>query len=186
MLHYLYKTLEGVAKFLIYQFNQKNMSLQITNKDIILLGHGNYSGGGTITKLPENIDLYILQPLGYTLRTDVAAALIKQKLIKKLILHHETGSDDRSIAPNSTIFSGGEFAPDFKMYDLGHLSDWGKETIGDKKNIVTVKKPSLLSELIRTDKKINEALKLLSKDEKLKLYWSACDNQIRGNSARLK
>lgn len=58
---------------------KKYMSVQVTNKDLVLLGYGGYSGGAHNMKLPENIDLYILPPVGYTLMTDVAAALIQQK-----------------------------------------------------------------------------------------------------------
>jgi hypothetical protein len=161
------------------------MSVQVTNKDLVLLGHGSYPGGATNTKLPENMDLYVLQPVGYTLMTDVASALIQQKQITKLILHHDNGSGDTTIDPPMAIYEGGKNAPDLTLYDLGSLSDWGKKTIGQKKNVVTINKPTLLSELIKTDEKIKEAIKQLPKDGKLKLYWSACASQVSGNSASL-
>jgi len=161
------------------------MSVQVTNKDVVLLGHGSYAGGAMNTKLPENIDLYILQPVGYTLLTDVASALINQYLISKLVLHHDNGSGSTEIDPPMAIYKGGENAPNLKLYDLGSLTDWGRVTIGDKKNVVTVNNPTLLSELIKTNEKIQEAIHDLPKGEKLKLYWSACASQVSGNSASL-
>ncbi|MCT4581466.1 MAG: hypothetical protein N4A35_08625 [Flavobacteriales bacterium] len=161
------------------------MSVQVTNKDIVLLGHGSYPGGAKNTKLPEEIDLYILQPVGYTLMTDVAEALIKQQLISKLVLHHENSGKDELINPPMAVYKGGDNAPDLTLYDLGSLSDWGRRVIGSKKNVVTVGEATLLSELIRSNEKIQEAIKALPKGEKLKLYWSACASQVSGNSASL-
>lgn len=161
------------------------MSVQVTNKDIVLLGHGSYAGGATNTKLPVNIDLYVLQPVGYTLMTDVAEAMIQQVVIDKLTLHHDNGSGDTTIDPPMGIYKGGTDAPDFTLYDLGSLSDWGKKVIGQKSNVVTVNKPMLLSELLKSDAKIIEAVKQLPVNGKLKLYWSACASQVSGNNASL-
>ncbi|MBE0391982.1 hypothetical protein BJQ96_01827 [Flavobacterium sp. PL0002] len=162
----------------------KIMSVQITNKDIVLLGHGSYEGGAKNKKLPNNIDLYLLPPIGYTLKTDVAAAMIHQDQIAKIVLHHATGGTE-VVDPPMAVYKGGDLAPDLKLYNLGTLSDWGKKTIGDKKNVVTVDKDILLSELILTNDKIKEAVKKLLPGEKLKLYWSACANQVSGNYASL-
>ncbi|AXG71055.1 hypothetical protein KORDIASMS9_03310 [Kordia sp. SMS9] len=161
------------------------MSVQVTNKDLVLLGHGSYSGGATNTMLPENIDLYILQPIGYTLMTDVASAMINQVLINTLTLHHDNSSGTSTIEAPTAVYRGGNLAPNLTLYDLGSLSDWGKRTIGDKTNVVTVSTATLLSELIKHDEKIQEAVKQLAKGEKLKLYWSACANQVSGNYASL-
>ena len=161
------------------------MSVQVTNKDIVLLGHGSYAGGATNTKLPTNIDFYVLPPVGYTLKTDVAEALIHQQEIKKLVLHHDNGSGDTTIEPPMAVYKGGENAPNLKLYDLGSLSDWGRQTIGARTNVVTVGEPTLLSDLLKSDQKIKEAIKQLPPGGKLKLYWSACASQVRGNSASL-
>ena len=161
------------------------MSVQVTNKDIVLLGHGSYAGGATNAKLPANIDLYVLQPIGYTLMTDVAAALIQQTKIDKLKLHHANGSGDEIIEPAFTVYKGGDLAPDLTLYDLDTLSDWGKRVIGTKTNVVTVNAPTLLSVLLASNSKIKDALGKLAVGEKLKLYWSACASQVDGNSASL-
>ncbi|WP_026752991.1 putative adhesin [Sediminibacter sp. Hel_I_10] len=160
------------------------MSVRVTDKDIVLLGHGSYSGGLQNTELPKNIDLYILPPVGYTLKTDVAEALIEQRLINKLELHHRDG-DNTIIDTPMAVYQGGSNAPDLKLYDLGSLSEWGRTTIGRKKNVVTVNRPTFLSQLIKDDPKIKEDLRQLPNGEKLKLYWSACAAQISGNSASL-
>ncbi|RZN83529.1 MAG: hypothetical protein EVB11_04970 [Winogradskyella sp.] len=83
------------------------------------------------------------------------------------------------------VYKEGEYAPDMKLYDLGSLSDWGRHTIGSKQNVVTVDRPTMLSELIMGDAKISQALKNLPPNGKLKLYWSACASQVSGNSASL-
>ncbi|KFF05317.1 putative adhesin [Flavobacterium reichenbachii] len=160
------------------------MSVKVTNKDIVLLGHGSYPGGATNTKLPDNIDLYLLPPVGYSLTTDVAAALIHQEEIKNLVLHHDK-STTGNIEPAVAVYKGGELAPNFTLYNLDSLSEWGKKTIGDKKNVVTVDNDTLLSELITSNAKIKDALKILGPGEKLKLYWSACANQVSGYWASL-
>lgn len=166
------------------------MSVKVTDKDIVLLGHGSYQGGADNFKLPERIDLYILQPVGYSLTTDVANALINQKLIEKLKLHHVENGHEIPLDPSVidtpiAVFYGGNLAPDLILYDLGDLSEWGKKTIGDKKNVVTVKEQTPLSQLIATNEKINIALKMLPEGERLKLYWSACANQVSGYYASL-
>lgn len=166
------------------------MSVKVTDKDIVLLGHGSYQGGAVNFKLPERIDLYILQPLGYSLTTDVANALINQKLIDELKLHHVENGHEIPLAPSvidtpTVVFHGGSLAPDLILYNLGDLSEWGKKTIGDKKNVVTVKEQTALSQLIATDDKINLALRSLPENERLKLYWSACANQVDGYYASL-
>lgn len=160
------------------------MSVQVTNKDIVLLGHGSYPGGATNTKLPDNVDLYLLPPVGYSLSTEVATALIHQDKINNLVLHHDN-SPTGNIAPPVGVYTGGNLAPNFTLYDLGSLADWGKKTIGDKKNVVTVNQSTLLSELLTSNEKIKEALSKLGKGEKLKLYWSACANQVSGYWASL-
>ncbi len=160
------------------------MSVQVTNKDIVLLGHGSYPGGATNTKLPDNIDLYLLPPVGYSLAIDVAAALIHQQKIDNLVLHHDN-SPSGNIEPAVGVYKGGELAPNFTLYNLGSLSKWGKETIGDKKNVVTVEQDTLLSDLLTSNVKIKEAISKLGKGEKLKLYWSACANQVSGYWASL-
>ncbi|MES2574649.1 MAG: hypothetical protein V4572_06885 [Bacteroidota bacterium] len=160
------------------------MSIQVTNKDLVLLGHGSYGGGTTNTTLPVEIDLYILQPVGYTLMTDVASALIQQREIRQIRLRHDGRGND-FIDPPIAKYLGGTLAPNFTLYNLGSLSEWGKTIIGNKKNVVTVDRDTLLSELIKSDPKINEALKQLPKGEKLKLYWSACANQVSGYTASL-
>lgn len=161
------------------------MSIRVTAKDLVLLGHGGYEGGAVNTKLPKNIDLYILQPIGYTLTTEVASALINQKKIDKLILHHDNNSGNKAINPPTVVFKGGEYAPDLKLYDLGSELDWGNQTIGQRKNVVTVDKETSLSELIKTNAKIKKAIEQLSGDEKLNLYWSACASQVSGNRCSL-
>jgi len=161
------------------------MSVQVTNNDIVLLGHGSYPGGATNTRLPDNIDLYILQPVGYTLMTDVAAALINQSLIPKIKLNHDNGSGSKLIDPPMAVYKGGDNAPNLTLYDLGSLADWGRRTIGDKQNVVTVNRPTMLADIIKTNSKIIEALKRLPKGGKLKLYWSACASQVSGNSASM-
>lgn len=160
------------------------MSVQVTDRDIVLLGHGSYSGGANNFKLPASIDLYILPPIGYTLMTDVATALIQQSKIKKLELNRDRGSIN-VIEPPVAAYKGGNLAPDLTLYDLGSLTEWGEMTIGSKKNVVTVDRATLLSELIKSNAKIIEALKKLPQGEKLKLYWSACANQVSGYTAGL-
>lgn len=154
------------------------MSVQVTDNDIVFFGHGSYQGGGKNMRLPQNIDLYILQPVGYTLKTEVASALIQQSEIKKLTLHYND-SNSIPVEPPFAVYTGGSFAPDFTLYEFGSLIEWGKMTIGDKKNVVTVNQDTLQSELIISDVKIREAMKKLPKGKKLKLYWSACANQVR-------
>lgn len=161
------------------------MSVKVTNNDIVLLGHGSYAGGAKNTKLPNNIDFYVMQPVGYTLKTDVASAMIKQNEIKELVLHHANGSGDTTVEPPVALYEGGKNAPDLKLYDLGSLSDWGRQTIGTKQNVVTVGEPTLLSELIKTNQKIKLAIAKLPEGSKLKVYWSACASQVSGNSASL-
>jgi hypothetical protein len=160
------------------------MSVQVTNEDIVLLGHGSYSGGVNNTRLPANVDLYLLPPVGYSLMTGLAAALINQTKIDKITLRHNGVSPEVVDAPFAT-YLGGTDAPNLTLYDLGTLADWGIEIIGDKKNVITVGNTTLLSELIKSDAKIAAALKILPKGEKLKLYWSACANQVSGYTASL-
>ena len=160
------------------------MSVKVTNKDIVLLGHGDYSVGWVNIILPENIDLYVLPPVRYTLMTAVAVALINQVEIKMLILK-SGGRSTTTIDTPFVEYLGGSYAPDYALYELGSLSEWGAYTIKDKKNVITVPKKTFLSELIKSDFKIQEALKQLPKGEKLKLYWSACANMVSGYSASL-
>lgn len=162
------------------------MSVQVTNSDIVLLGHGSYAGGATNTKLPVNVDLYVLQPVGYTLTTDVAAALIQQTKINQLILHHDNGSGDTPIDAPVAVYKGGNLAPDLTLYNLGDLAGWGNTIIGTKTNVVTVNAPTLLSKLLATDPKIAAAISKLPKGQNLKIYWSACASQVSGNRASLK
>lgn len=161
------------------------MSVQVTNSDIVLLGHGSYAGGATNAKLPANIDLYILQPVGYTLMTDAAAALINQTKIDQLTLHHANGSGDTKMDVPVNIYKGGSLAPDLTLYDLDSLATWGAGVIGTKTNVVTVNAATLLSKLLVTDPKIAAAIGKLPKGQNLKVYWSACLSQVSGNSASL-
>jgi len=161
------------------------MSVKVNDNDIVLLGHGSYDGGANNFMLPSNIDLYVLQPVGYSLTTDVASALIQQTQIDSLVLHHN-GSGNATIAAPVAVYTGGGNAPNFSLYNLGDLSDWGTKTIGSKQNVVTVSATTTLSNLISSNAKILAALKKLSKGDKLKLYWSACANQVSGNYASLK
>lgn len=161
------------------------MSVQVTNKDLVLLGHGSYPGGATNTKLPSNVDLYILQPVGYSLLTTVASELIDQERIDQLELHHENDSGTSIIEPAIGIYKGGESTPNLTLYNLGGLEQWGVETIGDKQNVVTVNETTLLSELLTSNTKILDAINKLAKDETLKLYWSACLYQTSENYASL-
>lgn len=165
--------------------NKKIMSVQVTNRDLILLGHGSYAGGSGNTRLPENIDLYILQPIGYTLMLDAATALINQTEIKTLALKRD-GGETLTIDAPCAVFLGGNDAPDLILYDLGSLSAWGKMVIGGKENVVNVNEPTLLSQLIKSNRKIHEAVRKLPVGAKLKLYWSACANHVSGNTASLK
>jgi hypothetical protein len=160
------------------------MSVQVTSKDLVLLGHGSYSGGVKNTKLPVNIDLYLLPPVGYSLMTGLAATLINQTKIEKITLRHNGVSPEVIDVP-FVVYPGGTDAPNLTLYNLGDLSEWGRQTIGDKKNVVTVSQTTLLSDLILSDAKILAALKILPKGEKLKLYWSACANQVSGYTASL-
>jgi len=157
------------------------MSVRVTNEDIVLLGHGSYQGGAKNFKLPENIDLYVSSPIGYVLMTDVAKALIQQREINKLVLYYDKITSGE-IEPAVAVYRGGKLAPDLILHDLGDLTKWGKDTIGDKKNVVTVEKDTLLSELIQSNEKIKEASK---GGRKLKLYWSACASQVSEYSASL-
>lgn len=160
------------------------MSVQVTDKDIVLFGHGSYEGGAIHMQLPHNIDLYVLQPIGYSLKAGVAKALIDQELIQILALRFGNSSPTDILVP-FVKYSGGSLAPNFILYNLGELSEWGKKTIGDKENVVTVNEDTLLSELISNNEKIQSAIKSLPEGEKLKLYWSACANQISGYTAGL-
>lgn len=160
------------------------MSVQVTNKDIVLLGHGSYPGGDTHTKLPENINLYLLPPVGYSLKTGLAETLIDQNEIEQITLRYDGGNPKIIDAP-FVEYVGGSNVPNFTLYNLGDLSEWGKKTIGDKKNVVTVSDDTLLSVLIESNPTILAALKKLPEGEKLKLYWSACANQVRGYTASL-
>ncbi len=51
--------------------------------------------------------------------------------------------------------------------------------------MVTVEQDTLLSDLLTSNVKIKEAISKLGKGEKLKLYWSACANQVSGYWASL-
>ncbi|MCL3782231.1 hypothetical protein EMN47_17725 [Prolixibacteraceae bacterium JC049] len=161
------------------------MSVQVTNNDLVLLGHGSYQGGAKNVLLPDNVDLYVLQPVGYTLTTTVAAALIRQEEINRLRLLHDGGRGNTTVHPPMAIYKGGELAPDLILHDLGNLAKWGAETIADKENVITVNRSILLSEIIKTNNKIKRVVDLLGKGERLKLYWSACACQISGNRADL-
>ena len=161
------------------------MSVKITNDDLVLLGHGSYPGGASNTKLPDNVELIILQPVGYTLTTVVAEAMIKQQEIKTLTLHHNNNSGNEVIDAPMAVYKGGANAPNLTLYNLGDLSGWGSQTIGQKKNVVTVGEATLLSDLLKSNDKITKAINSLAKGEKLKLYWSACANQVSGNYASL-
>ena len=159
------------------------MSVKVTDKDIVLLGHGSYEGGTVNFKLPDNINLYVLQPVGYSLMTDAASALIQQTEIKTLVLHG--GGKVSTVPANIVVFNGGQNAPNLKLYNLGDLADWGKKTIGAKQNVVTVAQTISLLDLINSDIKIKAALKALSNGQKLNIYWSACANQVSGYYASL-
>lgn len=100
------------------------------------------------------------------------------------MLRHNNSSGTTIDAPMA-IYKGGTTAPDFTLYDLGSLSAWGKQIIGNRENIITVNATTLLPQLIISDVKIREAIKRLPKNEKLKLYWSVCANLVSGYSAGL-
>lgn len=159
------------------------MSVKVTDKDIVLLGHGSYDGGVQNFKLPDNINLYVLQPVGYSLMTGAASALIQQTEIKTLVLHG--GGKTTTVSAPIAVYNGGQNAPNLKLYDLGDLVDWGKQTIGAKQNVVTVAQTISISDLINSDVKIKAALKALSIGQKLNIYWSACANQVSGYYASL-
>jgi len=160
------------------------MSVKVTNKDIVLLGHVSHEGGSRNTRLPANIDLYLLPPPGYNLMINLAAALIDQMEIRQIRLSRD-GNPATIIDVPFVEYLGDTDAPDLILQDLDALSGWGKRAIGDKKNVVTVGRATSLSELIASDPKILAALKELPNGEKLKLYWSACSNQISGYTAGL-
>jgi len=159
------------------------MTVKVTDSDLILLGHGSYHGGADNITLPPNIDLYILQPVGYTLYTDVAEALIDQETITQLKLVHTDGESTLFDAPASMCY-GGKLAPNLTLYPLGELEEWGRNAIGSKTNVVTVNTTTSLADLLESDEIIS-AKRRLASGKNLKLYWSACANQISGYSAQL-
>ena len=100
------------------------MVVQTTQNDVIFLGHGSYQGGGKEQfQLPDNVDLYLLQPIGAKLRVSLACNLIQQKPIKKLTFHRD-GSPDSDISKDFPIvFKGGATMPDLILHDLGSLRE---------------------------------------------------------------
>ncbi|KPC52578.1 putative adhesin [Amantichitinum ursilacus] len=166
------------------------MAIQVSNQDIVALGHGSYEGGAKNFTLPAGVDLYILQPVGYTLTTGVAEALIGQRAIDKLYLSHwQQGTKKWGPATEwepSPALPGGSLAPDLTLYPLGDLADWGKKTIGGRTNVVLTDQQISLSELLKTNAAIQAAIKAqVAKGGKLKLYWSACAAQISGSRAHI-
>jgi hypothetical protein len=162
------------------------MTIQVSNSDFILLGHGSYGGGAEICVLPSRIELIILPPLGYSLMTDVAEYLVLQKKIEQLFLHYDNYNGAASITSPMIHYMPGDYVPNLKLYDLGDLAHWGRNLIGDRQNVITVHKEKNLSEILTSDEKISSAKESLKSEANLKVYWSACANQVSGCWASLK
>jgi hypothetical protein len=155
------------------------MSIQVTDSDIVLLGHGTYKGGAQNFKLPDGVELYIVQPVGYTLMTTVAEALIGQQAIAAIKLHHKDSTPPDAWLPEP--LAGGAMAPDLILHDLDTLAKWGQKTIGARRNVVTVDHDTRLSELLSGNAAIKAAIKAQTdKGKKLRVFWSACAAQIDG------
>ncbi len=162
------------------------MTIKVTNNDVVLLGHGSYLGGADNFNLPPEVELYILQPAGYTLECGVAAALIRQESIAKLVLHHANGSGNSDWVP-AAPYRDGALAPDLILHNLESLADWGRQVIGPRLNVVTVDRDIRLSELLGGNHAIRAAIaREVKAGRKLRLFWSACANQVSGNVARLQ
>lgn len=157
------------------------MTIQVNDKDIVFLGHGSYQGGAKNFALPNGVELYLMQPVGYTMTLAVAEALIGQQPIGKLRLKHDNGSGDADWEPAAPI-QGGNLAPDLILHDLGSLRSWGQGVIGNRGNVVTVTGDTLLSALLAGNAAVKNAIKeQQSQGKKLRLFWSACANQVSGN-----
>lgn len=144
------------------------MTIQVTNADRVLLGHGSYEGGATNFTLPQGFELIVLQPVGYTLGVDVAERLIAQRSIDKLVLKHDNGSGDSNWTVPGATYKGGGSAPDLVLHDLAGTAVQGSTAA----NVVLVNSDTRLSDLV---KKLGPA----------RLFWCACANQVSGNRAYL-
>ncbi|GEM_PF-2821323 len=157
------------------------MSVCVSLQDLILFGHGSYKGGTTLFKLPANIELYILQPIGSALRLAVVQYLIKGHTIEKLGLYKDGNDKEINLIEVPTaVYKPGEDAPDLVLNHLGKQEEIGRQFIGKNTHVVTVNQSIKLSELIKTDEKIKSAIAKLPKNGVLKLYWAACASQEEG------
>jgi hypothetical protein len=144
------------------------MTIQVTNADKVLLGHGSYLGGAQNFELPKGFELIILQPVGYTLGVDVAQKLIAQQAIDHLVLKHDNGSGDSVWNLPGATYQGGNLAPNLVLHDLAGTAVVGSSAA----NVVLVRTDTSLSDLVKTLKPT-------------RLFWCACANQVNGNRARL-
>ena len=149
-------------------------TVQLQPNDLVLLGHGSYPGGAKNFTLPANIDLQILQPVGYTLTTDVPENLLGAKSISKLVLHHDNGTSDWVPAD---LLHGGSGAPDLTLYPLGTLAGWGDTVTRGHTNVLQVTSPTLLSALL-AQTTVTNRVKALPGGQHLRIIWMACTNQI--------
>ena len=155
------------------------MVVQTTQNDVVFLGHGSYQGGGKEQfQLPDNVDLYLLQPIGAKLRVSLACDLIQQKPIKKLTFHRD-GSPDSDISKDFPIvFKGGATVPDLILHDLGSLRESLTNLLpqGPHHTILVSEDTTLSALLGRSDvMELIEANKQCGKH--LRIFWSACASQ---------
>ncbi|WP_431257994.1 putative adhesin [Roseateles chitinivorans] len=156
------------------------MALTATKDDIILLGHGGYTGGVDNITLPAGLDLYVLGPVGAVLTVAAAKLLIDAKDIKTLNL--TTGGKQSVLMPGGGFphaYKGGQGAPNLHLFSLGAATDpiRVKLLTGNVLTPVLVTKETTLAELVKLPAVASKAAAAAKAGKSVRVFWAACATQ---------
>lgn len=156
------------------------MTLQATKDDIILLGHGGYTGGVDNMALPAGLDLHILGPVGAVLTVGAAKLLIDAKVIKTLKI--TTGDKENVLMPDGgfpNVYKGGQRAPNLHLFSLGSATDPIRTTLltGHVLTPELVTKETTLAELVKLPAIARKAAEAAKAGKSVRVFWAACASQ---------
>lgn len=72
--------------------------IQTTENDILLIGHGSTGDPSETINLPANVELWVMQPIGFTLTDKTMQALVQMEPIEKLCTSETSSSGKRMVA----------------------------------------------------------------------------------------
>lgn len=156
------------------------MTIQANKDDIILLGHGGYTGGVDNIPLPAGLDLHILGPVGAVLTVAAAKLLIDAKVIKTLKV--TTGGKQTVLMPDGGfphIYKGGQSAPNLHLFSLGAVNDPIRVSLltGNVLTPVLVTKETTLAELVKLPEVAKKAADAVKAGRSARVFWAACASQ---------